>query len=238
MSKIHFILGIEGCGKSLVAPILADYYCHKNDRILCADLNQLAPTFSRFRSLNVTHYNLLDRDCSLNSRKFDLLFEDILKFNGDAIVDTGMDSLHSLLYYMTKNEVLSILQKEGKEAIFHFVLVGGAGLLSSVNILSSILDNFSVPVVVWENEFFGKVVHNGKTFKESLIFNKFQQKIVGVISICGCRASIQSTDLCMMVNEHLTLSEAIVWHKFNPMVQRRFKALQLDFGHHLYAAFC
>lgn len=236
MSHIHFIFGKGGSGKSVVAPILADYHAQKNDPILCADLSQTAPTFSKHRSLTVKHYNLLEDDFHVNNSKFDPLFQDIFTFEGCSIIDNGSDAYLNLLAYMKELEAISLSHDEGKEPIFHVVLVGGSGNSGSLMILSLILNKFCVPVIVWENDFYGDALNDGKSFIELEIFKEFQHRIVGVIPLINYRTSMQAQDLSKVINEQLTLSDAIVCDKFPLAMQSRLKTMQDDFACALNAA--
>ena len=76
--KVHFILNSKGgVGKSFVAFLLALYYRHLREPVLCFDADATTATFSRFVALNVTRIMLMEGTI-LNARRFDEMLEPIL----------------------------------------------------------------------------------------------------------------------------------------------------------------
>ena len=68
---MHFILNSKGgVGKSFVAFLLALYYRHLREPVLCFDADATTATFSRFPALNVTRITLMEGTI-LNARSFD-----------------------------------------------------------------------------------------------------------------------------------------------------------------------
>ncbi len=90
--KVHFILNSKGgVGKSFVAFLLALYYRHLREPVLCFDADATTATFSRFAALNVTRITLMEGTI-LNARRFDEMLEPILGEDAHCVVDTGTSS--------------------------------------------------------------------------------------------------------------------------------------------------
>src|SRR3546814_8882094 len=75
--------------------------------------------------------------------------------------------------------------------VIHSVLTGGQAQGDTMDGLASLLEHFpNVPVVVWLNEFFGRVERDGRKFEDSKLFRDHQEQIHALIRIPELRKEI------------------------------------------------
>ena len=115
--KVHFILNSKGgVGKSFVAFLLALYYRHLREPVLCFDADATTATFSRFAALNVTRITLMEGTI-LNARRFDEMLEPILAEDAHCVVDTGTSSFVAISHYLIENDVHEQIRLAGKKVV-------------------------------------------------------------------------------------------------------------------------
>ena len=107
-------------GKSFVVFLLALYYRHLREPVLCFDADATTATFSRFPALNVTRITLMEGTI-LNARRFDEMLEPILAEDAHCIVDTGTSSFVAISHHLIENDVHEQirLRQEGRGARHH-----------------------------------------------------------------------------------------------------------------------
>ena len=75
MSKIHFVLqGKGGVGKSLIASLIAQYYCEQDNTPMCIDTDPINQSFAAYEALNVHQLDILVNN-DVDQSKFDQLIE-------------------------------------------------------------------------------------------------------------------------------------------------------------------
>lgn len=227
MSDIHFILqGKGGVGKSVVATLLAQYLSAKNKPVYCADTYPVNDTFARYKALQVKRFAILSSDQLIDPRAFDLLIEQLLEHEGNAVVDNGSSTFIPLSAYMVENQVVEMVQEAGKTVYLHSILTGGQAFDDTLMGLHALLKTGTAPVVVWENAFFGEVAKNGMKFSESALYKDYRSKIKGTITLDKRNQDTFGKDMELLLANRLTFDEAMSSPEFTLMPRQRLKIIQ------------
>jgi hypothetical protein len=216
MNTIHLVMmGKGGVGKSLVAVILAQYFQDEGREIKCVDLDPTNATFNAYPALNAEHVNIADKDLNLTEEN-------------DWVIDTGAATFLPLMSYLIQNEVLPFLEENGRKVIVHTPLVGGPAMDETVRGLRFILEMGTAPVVVWENEFFGPVSKNGKTFAQTSGYEQFKSRVLGFVKLEKGDPKQSEKDMLAMNSRRLTWNEALADPSFMIMQRQRLTLMRRD----------
>lgn len=233
--SIHFILqGKGGVGKSLVASFLAQFF---GGGVKCIDTDPINQTFTNYKSLNVSFVRLMD-DSKINERNFDILMERLISEDGTFVVDNGASSFVPLSNYLIENNAIAMLQEAGKEVYIHTVITGGQALMDTLFGFTKLAAQVDVKnIIVWLNEFFGEITHDGKPFKEMKSYKGNESKVRGIIRIAKRNADTFGKDVELMATRKLTFAEAIASSDFQLMAKQRLKTVQRDINDQLAVTF-
>jgi hypothetical protein len=229
INTVHLSLqGKGGVGKSLTASILAQYLLNRGIAVQCIDTDPVNRTLTQYEALKVHPLKLL-RDGGIDQRGFDALIDAILTTDATFVVDNGAATFIPLWSYILENNVRALLRKAGKLLCVHTVITGGQALgdtLKGFAELAATTPDRSL--VIWLNEFFGRIEHNGKTFAEMAVVNDNQQKILGSIAIPKRNQDTFGRDMEEMIARKHTFDEAIQSGDFSIMTRQRLKVVQRD----------
>ncbi|MDQ9172039.1 conjugal transfer protein TraL [Oxalobacteraceae bacterium R-40] len=224
---IHMIKqGKGGVGKSLIAAMLAQWLLTKDEPLYCADTDPVNDTFSRYKALNVETIQLLDDQDNINTRNFDALIEKLIAHEGNAVIDNGASTFVALNAYMKENGIVELLQDAGKEIFVHTVVTGGQAFQDTLIGLNLLLKTQKAPVVVWENEYFGKVEKNGKVFRDSEIYKNNQERIKGLVHIEKRTEHTFGHDIGVLCSNNLTFEEALTSELFGMIPRSRLHTVR------------
>jgi hypothetical protein len=210
MHTVHFVvMGKGGVGKSMTASFLAQCLLQKQRILFCADTDPTNMTFSHYKALNVQHFNISDEQLKVDTRKFDALINHIAAFDGDCVVDTGASSFLPMMHYLHENKMIDLLESTGRRVVIHTPLVGGQAIDETIRGLQTILEFFAAPVVVWVNEYFGKVQKDGVGFKDSSLYKDAKDRFLGVVFLQELTADTSGQDVANMSKKYLTFDEVL-----------------------------
>jgi hypothetical protein len=228
-NAIHLSLqGKGGVGKSLVASILAQYFHARGKEIRCIDTDPVNRTLFQYKRLDVTRLELL-RDGSIDPRGFDTLMETLLTENTTFVVDNGASTFIPLWNYILENNVVDVLTAAGKRLFVHTVITGGQALLDTLHGFKSLADSTSDRnIIVWLNEYFGRIESDGKRFEEMGAYRESEPKIFGSVQLVKRNQDTFGRDLEEVISRKLTLGEAIKDGPFSIMTKQRLKVMQRD----------
>lgn len=211
MNNINMILqGKGGVGKSLIAALLAQYFSRNVNKVTCADTDPVNRTFSKYAALDVASIDIAEGG-NVIQRKFDPLMEAVLFNDGDYVIDNGAATFLPLTRYLAENEVFKVMAEHGKKTYIHSVLVSGQAQSDTYDGLASLLDNVGefAKVVIWENEFWGKVEFDGLPITSSKLYKEADKagKIAGIVKIVNRNSDSFTGDIKEMTRLNLTLDE-------------------------------
>jgi len=229
MSAIHMMLqGKGGVGKSLAASLLTQYLMSKisSDSVCCIDADPVNDTFSGYKAFPVKRIDILNKDKNINARAFDGLIEQLVGHDGVAVVDNGSSTFVPLSAYMIENNVVPFLTEMGKTVYIHTVLTGGQGLDDTMTGLNTLLSTQPAQIVVWENEYFGEVIKEGKRFIDSKMYDKNKERIQGIVTIHRRNHETYVVDMEYLAAKKMTFDEGMSSGLFEMMAKQRLRTMQ------------
>ena len=232
MALINLTLqGKGGVGESFVASLLAQYYAGKDVALACYDTDPVNRTFAGYEAFNAETVLLGERPDELNPRYFDALVEKIMTAEEDAVVviDNGASTFLPLLGYMVESQALEMITGSGHEVRLHTVLTGGQALNDTLQGLSQVLTYVpDVPVVVWLNEYFGRIERQNdkgevQGFEQSGLYKQNKARIHALVRLPEVRKETFGHDIEQMMRARLTFDEAVQHLDFPLMARQRLK---------------
>ena len=228
-NTIHLSLqGKGGVGKSLTASILAQYLISRGIFVRCIDTDPVNRTLTQYQALQVQPLKL-PRDGGIDQRGFDALIQVILTTEATFVVDNGASTFIPLWNYILENNLRTLLREAGKRLCVHTVITGGQALEDTLKGFSELAATTSDrSIVIWLNEYFGRIEQNGKTFIEMAVCKENQDKILGSIGVLKRNQDTFGRDMEEMIARKQTFDEAIQSSDFSIMTRQRLKVVQRD----------
>ncbi len=228
---IHLTLqGKGGVGKSLVASVLAQYLREKGKEVRCIDTDPVNRTFAQYSALGADRLNLRDEHNRIEQRAFDSLIERFLTEDAATfVVDNGASTFLPLWHYLLENNALDYLRQNGRRVYVHTVITGGQALLDTLNGFHELAQTTAErTIVVWVNEYFGRVEAEGKKFSEMAAYHENAEKVCGAVIFSKRNQDTFGRDVEEMIAAKLTFNEAINTAKLPIMAKQRLKIVQRD----------
>lgn len=226
---VHLSLqGKGGVGKSLVASIVAQYYGYRGAEVQCIDTDPVNQTLSQYRALKAQHLKLLTNG-NVDQRGFDQLMERLLTEEGVFVVDSGASTFIPLWSYILENKVLELLLNAGRLLYVHTVITGGQALADTLKGFGSLAESTSQRnLVVWINEYFGRVEREGKQFVDMTVYKNNAEKIFGWVLLAKRHQDTFGRDFEELISQKLTMQEGIVEGSFSLMSKQRIQMIQRE----------
>lgn len=232
VKTVHLILqGKGGVGKSLTSSMLAQYLKASGKAVVAIDTDPTNATFASIRALDATHIQIMEEG-EINPRHFDVLMSEVFEAPdvSHVVIDTGATCFIALCSYLAQNHAMNMLQDDGARVIIHTPICGGAAFDDTLSGLVSILEHFpTVPVVVWQNEYFGPVERDGRGFQDSRIFEEHAERIIAILRHKKVHAQTYGEDVRQMMALKLSFQEAFASSEFNIMARQRLKLVWRSF---------
>ena len=165
---VHVVLQAKGgVGKSYVAAIVAQYYFTRKRSARCFDTDPGNATLAQYKALAVEHLGDLIKGGIINQKRFDPLIEKLVNGESSSIVDTGASTFLPFWNYVLENEILPLLESQGRQVFIHCVVTGGQAMADTLNGLDRLAQTTSQKaLIVWLNEFFGEVREGKRSFEQ------------------------------------------------------------------------
>lgn len=231
VGAIHLTLqGKGGVGKSLVASVLAQYLREKGKELRCIDTDPVNRTFAQYGALAADRLNLRDEHNRIEQRAFDSLMERFLTEEAASfVVDSGASTFLPLWHYLLENRALDYLRQNGRRVYVHTVITGGQALLDTLNGFHELAQTTEERnIVVWVNEYFGRVEADGKKFSDMAAYHENAGKVCGAVIFSKRNQDTFGRDVEEMIAAKLTFHEAIAAAKLPIMAKQRLKIVQRD----------
>jgi len=230
-NTIHLVLqGKGGIGKSFISSLLAQYFTNNESvSFLGFDTDQENTTFSQYQALGVEHIPVMDVSRQINAKKFDILIEKLLLSDGVSVVDNGANTFAPLLSYLLENDVIKLLNDNGKRVYIHTIIGGGDTMSDTANGFNSLATSLNAPIVLWLNEFFGEMkTIEGKSFFETKVCQIHKSKLAGFVTLHMRNSSTYGDDIKRMVTRRLTIDEVMVNPEFSTMEKQRLGTMSRE----------
>ena len=228
---IHLTLqGKGGVGKSLVAAVLAQYLKNAGRDVRCVDTDPVNRTFAQYGALGADRLQLRDEHNRIDQRSFDSLMERFLLEDGATfVVDNGASTFLPLWHYLLENNALEYLRDNGRKIYVHTVITGGQALIDTLNGFHELAQTtHNRNIVVWVNEYFGKIEADGKKLSDMAAFRDNADKVCGAVVFAKRNQDTFGRDLEDMISAKLTFEEAVAQSKLPIMAKQRLKVVQRD----------
>jgi len=227
--NVNLVLqGKGGVGKSLVASLLSQYLRGKQITCRCVDTDPVNQTLSQYKALDVWQLKLLT-DSRIDPRAFDQLMEELFTCPDTFVVDSGASTFLPLWHYMVENGVIDLLQSRCRPVYLHSVITGGQAMLDTLSGFADLAEKTPAQnLVAWVNEFFGPVVHNGKSFTEMAVVKDHLTRIRGVVRIQRRSPDTFGRDVDEMLRQKLTFGEALNGSGFSIMARQRLQMVRRE----------
>lgn len=182
---IHIFTQFKGgIGTTLAASHFIDYLKNSGQRVRYVDLDPIGPPSLACRPFSTETISIVDESYEeIDRSKLDAVFDKAFTHDGPTVVDVNSTVAIPFLTYMNERAAFEACKNFGIKVIFHMTLAGGRAGDRTARGIQILLENQLVPAVIWENEYFGEVRNNGKTFVQSELFSKNQHQILGVIRL-------------------------------------------------------
>ena len=217
-----------------MASVLAQYLKEKGREVRCIDTDPVNRTFAQYGALAADRLNLRDEHNRIEQRAFDSLMERFLTEDGATfVVDNGASTFLPLWHYLLENSALDYLRQNGRRVYVHTVITGGQALLDTLNGFHELAQTTAERnIVVWVNEYFGRVEAEGKKFSEMAAYHeKFGESlrcghIFKAKSGTTFGRDVEGNDRCQA--DCSTWGAAINTAKLPIMAKQRLKIVQRD----------
>ncbi len=226
---IHLSLqGKGGVGKSLAASILAQYFIARGQPVRCIDSDPVNKTLSQYTTLQAEPLMLL-RDGIVDQRVFDQLMQTMLTEDGIFVVDNGASTFIPLWHYILENDAIEMFRHAGRQIYVHTIITGGQALGDTLKGFTQIAETTSDQnIVVWVNEYFGRVEYDGKPATELKAFRDHAKKVYGCVAIRKRNQDTFGRDVEEVICRKITFEEAIRDGAFSIMAKQRLQVVQRE----------
>lgn len=223
--NVHFTVNSKGgVGKSFTTTIIAGYYNDFGSPAKCIDTDPTTKTFSAFKAFGATRISNLIVDNDIDKAAFDDLIQQILtEEDTNHVIDTGASGYVTFMSYFVEGQIAEILYQSGKQVYFHIPVVGGQAQKETIDSVENLVAHLPshVRVVVWLNEYFGKVIQDGQPFEKMPIYTNNSDRFYGVITVPKQPQGTFAEDIAEMLRNHMSFAEAIASPTFKLMRQKR-----------------
>lgn len=222
--------GKGGVGKSFVAALITQFLQDRGHRPVCIDTDPVNATFAGYGAFGVHAIDLLAGGRDIDPRRFDQVVEAVAAAEPDqhVVIDNGASTFLPLADYMLSYDVPSILKELGHELTLHSVVTGGQAQDDTLQGLLELLKNFTLPVVVWLNPFCGRIEKDGQGFTDMKLYQRYRERIVGVVEIPEFAARTTALDLSELLKAKRPFRDAVLDPALHLMTRQRLKMAQRD----------
>lgn len=214
--NFHFILqGKGGVGKTTVSTFITQYLKdYLKQDYMAIDTDQVNASFAKFKALNVETINVMQDNIITDAGWENLTYKLINTDKSNIIIDNGASSFVPLIAYAIENDMVDLLTSEENSyagnIFIHVVIAGGEGLSHTLAGLNMICEKFNqdkVQIVVWINNFLGKVETQDKKITDYPEYKNNESKILAVVRIPTYKGDLFKKDLSDMLTNHKTFEE-------------------------------
>ena len=209
--------------------ILAQYYRTHEWTVRCFDTDPGNATLAQYKALDVEHISDLIQGGVINQKRFDPLIGKLLNGDGAAIVDTGASTFLPFWNYVLENEVLPLLESQGRQVYLHCVVTGGQAMTDTLNGLDRLAQTTGhKAIIVWLNEFFGEVREGSRPFEQFKLAQVLAPKLVGSVLIRKRNPDTFEDDVQQMLRNRLTFDETIAAEDCSLVSKQRLQIVRRE----------
>lgn len=230
MRQVHFTLqGKGGVGKSLVASLVSQYLLSRGEPVEIIDADPVNPTLFGYEALKVQRLDLME-DNAIVPGRFDSMMMRIFEEDSNFVIDNGASSFVALNSYMIGNDIVNMITENGKQMVIHTVISGGSALVETLTGFADLVEQMpeQVLIVVWLNEHFGKIEHDGQPFEEMNVYLQNKDRVHGIVRLQKQEQSTFGANMEQMLAKKLTFDEINMSPDFHLMAKSRLFRIKQD----------
>ena len=119
------------------------FFLYSEETDFCLCMREIGFEIGYIPEVAVEHIGDLIQGGVINQKRFDPLIEKLLNGEGAAIVDTGASTFLPFWNYVLENEVLPLLESQGRRVYLHCVVTGGQAMTDTLNGLARLAQTTS-----------------------------------------------------------------------------------------------
>lgn len=208
-NTMHIMMQSKGgVGKSVFSAILSQYLNKNTEYLEIMSTGPVHHTLANYKTLNVKKIKTLRKDHAVDQSKFDIIFnrffESLSDDSATVVLDTSSNDHLPFNDYAVNLKLQEVFSEEDKRLVIHCPIVYGQSQQETIDGLLKITQDYpGVPIVIWENEFFGK---SRNSFIDQSIFNK-ESNVVGAVKVEGVYYDMATQTFSKMLNKFMTFDE-------------------------------
>lgn len=213
MAKINIVFTSKGgVGKTTACAYIIQKLRAEGKTVYAYDTDPSNATLTAYQGLEAEHINIMKGD-RIDQAKFDHLINTCVAYKEDdyVVIDVGSSNFIELSSYLHSQALIDTLAEMDHEVTLHVLVKSGAEQDDTILSLDDIMKAFgetAAKVIVWLNEYYGKIEYDGKTFEEMKVFKNHKGNIDGIIKIQPPKVpDTYGVDLARMLKEKLTFDE-------------------------------
>ena len=183
---VSFVLqGKGGCGKTLVASLLAQSLKERGEPVVCINTDPVNASFAAISSLGAEPVRLM-RGNKLNVGEMNACAERATAEDASFVVDNGAASYLPMMEYLLEAEIFECIAESGKWVIVHMPVIGGRSLAHTVTALEIASKSLPgcVDIVPWFNPYFGPlVVDDGAELDETELYAGMADRLCAPVKL-------------------------------------------------------
>lgn len=229
MTQAHIVLQPKGgVGKSVVASFISQFLRSQGKPFIAIDTDPNHATLLGYKALNVQRLQIM-KNGALMERSFDALIEQILSDKENSfVIDNGSSNFNPFLSYIKKNNVVDVLNSEGKQVYIHTVIKGGQEVKITLAGFDALAEHTppEAKIIVWLNEFMSEVKGDGKTFEQMKVYQKSKDRVAGIVKLEDNVSTTEGQDVRQMLNSSLIFDEVKDSPDFSRMSKNRLNIIK------------
>lgn len=238
MAKINIVFTSKGgVGKTTTCTYIIQKLRADGKTVHAYDTDPSNATLMAYKGLDAEHVNIMNGD-RIDQSKFDQLVNTCVAYGEDeyVVIDVGSSNFIELSSYLDSQGLVNALADMGHEVIFNVLIKSGAEQDDTIVAFDDVMNAFgetNAKIVVWLNEYFGNITHEGKGFEEMKVYKKHKANIDGIVRIPPPRVvDTYGVDLQRMLKEKLTFDEVAESNEWDWLNKKRI----LDMKKEIYSA--
>jgi len=210
--ELHFTINQKGgCGKTHLAWSHLSRALDHGISSTAIDTDPSNSSLADYTGMPVKTIDIMDESgLEIQPEKWDKLIYYLLDTITEhlTVVDLGATAFQSFVSYCINSQIMPLLS-EKFDIYLNIPIVGGEALNDTLNGMEYLVELFGddTKIVVWANEFFGKLIdEHGNSLEETKAYQSVKEKLYGVIYL---RKSSQLHDMAIakMKTAKLTYEE-------------------------------
>ena len=220
---VHLILqGKGGVGKSVIASWLAEFLMKRGQPVCCIDGDPVNRSLGQYKAFPVDKLELVNASGVLERNRYDALVERFVQEDAVFVVDSGATAFLPFWTYIVEADIIAILRNAGRRVYIHVPISGGEMLTDTLLGFKTIAETATDRnLIVWINEYFGRVKRDDKTFDQMQVYHDYQDKVLASVGLPQLSPDTFGENVHRMREMKLSFEEAIISAKFGLVEKQR-----------------